>query len=74
MSKDPENGGFIGFPVSSPTVAGFAGTWPGVQRSKNGIHCEIHAPLNVTWAEVPPSSIEEGGFERIKAPGNEVEF
>ena len=29
MSRDEENGGFIGFAVSSPIVPGFAGTWPG---------------------------------------------
>lgn len=66
MSRDEENGGFIGFAVSSPIVPGFAGTWPGVQRSSDGIHWDIHAPLNVSWESgVRPTSIEEGGFERI---------
>lgn len=67
MSRDSDSGGFIGFAVSSPIVPGYAGTWPAVQRSSDGIHWEIGAPLNVTWSGVSPTGIEEGGFEWIQA-------
>jgi len=68
MSKDP-SGGFIGFAVSTPTVPGFGGTWPGVQRSEDGINWKVEPPLNVTWAGTTPTSIEEGGFERVAKDG-----
>ncbi len=58
-------GGFIGYPVSSPTVPGFASTWPGVQRSPDGIRWTSEAPLPVRWNGVAPTSIEEGGVEKI---------
>eukprot|EP00931_Biecheleriopsis_adriatica_P004683 TRINITY_DN106312_c0_g1_i1.p1 TRINITY_DN106312_c0_g1~~TRINITY_DN106312_c0_g1_i1.p1 ORF type:complete len:639 (+),score=38.08 TRINITY_DN106312_c0_g1_i1:182-1918(+) len=67
MSKHPD-GGFIGMAVSSPTVSGFAGTWAGVQRSIDGFTWTQHPPLNVTWNGVSPTSIEEGGFERMRLP------
>ena len=71
MSQDPESGGFIGFAVSTPTVPGYVrgGAWPGIQRSKDGIRWVTEAPLNVTWGGTTPTSIEEGGFERMKSSG-----
>lgn len=66
MSADPA-GGFVGFPVSSPLASQtFANTWPGVQRSPDGIQWTAHAPLNVTWGGVTAQSIEEGGFELLE--------
>ena len=69
MSRDfdaPGLADFIGFAVSSPTpVAGFAGTWPAVQRSRDGVTWTVYAPLNVSWNGVAPTAIEEGGFERL---------
>jgi hypothetical protein len=68
MSADHENGGYIGFAVSSPTVEPWsaAGTWPGINRSPDGITWTQHPPLNVSWNGVYPTGIEEGGFERVK--------
>lgn len=70
MSADEQNGGFIGFAVSSPSVkqpdgSPYGGTWPGINRSPDGITWTQHAPLNVSWNGVGPTSIEEGGFERV---------
>ena len=66
MSEDGA-GGFIGFPVSSPLDrTRFASTWPGVQRSSDGVRWTAHPPLNVTWGAMTPQSIEEGGFERLE--------
>jgi len=67
MSQDSVTGGFIGFPVSSPSESQtYASTWPGIQRSVDGIHWSVQAPLNVSWEGVNPTGIEEGGFERVK--------
>jgi hypothetical protein len=71
MSADKEQGGFIGFAVSSPSVkqpdgTPYGGTWPGINRSPDGITWTQHAPLNVSWDGVGPTGIEEGGFEQIK--------
>lgn len=68
MGRDPD-GGFIGFAVSSPIVAGFAGTWPGINRSPDGIVWTQHPPLNVSMGGVGTTSIEEGGFEKMSVPG-----
>jgi hypothetical protein len=68
MSADASSGGYIGFAVSSPTVPGYAHTWPGINRSPDGITWTQHPPLNVSWNGVGSTSIEEGGFERLRAP------
>ena len=69
MARDPAGGGFIGYPVSSPlNRSAFPVTWPGVQRSTDGIHWVASAPLGVVWGNVTPQSIEEGGFEAMELP------
>lgn len=71
MSEDGA-GGYIGFPVSSPNNGSrYAGTWPGIQRSADGVHWSARAPLNVTWGGAEPQAIEEGGFERLELPGRD---
>lgn len=70
MQKDPKvKGGYIGFPVSEPLNATrYASTWPGVQRSADGITWKASEPLDVRWGSVAPQGIEEGGIERLKLP------
>jgi hypothetical protein len=63
------NGSYIGFPVTEPIDATrFAGTWPGVQHSPDGITWTATAPLDVRWGNVAPQGIEEGGIERLTLP------
>ena len=71
---DDGSGGFIGFAVSSPTVPGFAGTWPGINRSPDGVRWTQHPPLNVSWGGVGATSIEEGGFEKLRAPDGSEKY
>eukprot|EP00937_MAST-01D_sp_MAST-1D-sp2_P000527 g527.t1 len=62
-------GGYIGFAVSSPlNRTRFASGWPGVQRSRDGVHWTAGQPLAVEWGALTPQSIEEGGFERLQLP------
>ena len=70
MYMQPDGkGAYLGFPVSSPLKAQtYARTWPGVQRSNDGVHWTAHAPLNVSWGGVSPQAIEEGGFEALALP------
>lgn len=70
MQKDPKvKGGYIGFPVSEPLNATrYASTWPGVQRSADGITWKASEPLDVRWGSVAPQGIEEGGIERLQLP------
>lgn len=69
MKKDPSKGGYIGFPVSEPLNATrYASTWPGVQRSADGITWKASEPLDVRWGSVAPQGIEEGGIERLQLP------
>jgi hypothetical protein len=68
MTRSSEHG-FIGFPVSSPLDSStYASTWPGVQRSADGIRWTAHAPLEVNWHGLSPQGIEEGGIERLAYP------
>ena len=63
------NGSYIGFPVSEPINATrYAGTWPGVQHSPDGITWTAAAPLDVRWGDIAPQGIEEGGIERLVLP------
>lgn len=63
------NGSYVGFPVSEPINATrYAGTWPGVQHSDDGITWTAAAPLDVRWGDVAPQGIEEGGIERLQLP------
>ena len=71
MYMKPLNNGtsFVGFPVSEPLNATrYASTWPGVQRSDDGVHWRAEAPLDVRWGAVAPQGIEEGGIERLTLP------
>lgn len=63
------NGSYVGFPVSEPINATrFAGTWPGVQHSPDGVAWTAAAPLEVRWGDIAPQGIEEGGIERLTLP------
>ena len=33
-----------------------------------------HPPLNVSWNGVAPTGIEEGGFEKVRAPDGSEKF
>ena len=69
------NGSFIGFPVSEPVNATkYATTWPGVQRSPDGVVWTAEAPLDVRWGDIAPQSIEEGGIERLMLPDDTYRY
>lgn len=76
MKRFPgDGGGYIGFPVSEPLNASrYAPTWPGVQRSADGISWRAQAPLDVAWGEVAPQGIEEGGIERLRLPDGSYRY
>ena len=69
-------GGYIGFPVSEPLNATkYASTWPGVQRSPDGVAWTASAPLDVRWGGgVAPQGIEEGGIERLMLPDGSFRY
>ena len=61
MQEDPGTGGYIAFPVATPSKA----PGPGVQRSIDGLNWTVEAPVTVDYGAVIPTSFEFGGTEKM---------
>lgn len=61
MQEDEATGGFVAFPVATPSLA----PGPGLMRSDNGLNWTVEAPIPVDYDGVTPSALEFGGTEKM---------
>ena len=61
MQEDEATGGFVAFPVATPSLA----PGPGLMRSDNGLNWTVEAPIPVDYDGVTPSAFEFGGTEKM---------
>ena len=61
IQEDTQRGGFIAFPVATPTGS----PAPGQLRSADGLNWSVEAPTVVDFGDVIPTAFEIGGVEKM---------